>query len=58
MENHIEFGKNYALSGEKTFADVLKKLREDRDLAKTLGINDKLDQAIAVVTAEIGRAHV
>ena len=52
MENHIEFGKNYTLSGENTFADVLKKLREDRDLAKTLGINDKLDQAIAVVVAD------
>lgn len=52
MENHIGFGKNYKLSDEKTFADVLKKLRGDRDLAKTLGIDDKLDQAIAVVVAD------
>ncbi len=38
-----------SLSNEKTFSDLLKMFREDRDLAKKLGINDSLDTAIAVM---------
>ncbi len=36
-------------NGQQTFAEVLKILREDRDLAKKLGVHEKLDGAIAVL---------
>ena len=39
----------YTLNGQQTFAEVLKILREDRDLAKKLGVHEKLDGAIAVL---------
>ncbi|MDK2818887.1 MAG: threonine--tRNA ligase [Spirochaetota bacterium] len=34
---------------QQTFAEVLKTLREDRDLAKKLGVNELLDATIAVL---------
>ncbi len=37
------------LDGQQTFAEVLKTLREDRDLAKKLGVNELLDGTIAVL---------
>lgn len=39
----------YTLSGQSTFTEILKILREDRDLAKKLGVHEKLDGAIAVL---------
>lgn len=42
-----------ALNGEKTFAEILKSLRENRELAKTLGINEQLDTALAVLVDDI-----
>ncbi|MGL4388849.1 MAG: threonine--tRNA ligase [Brevinema sp.] len=40
---------NFPINKQKTFSEVLKSLRDDRDLAKELGVNDQLDHAIAVV---------
>ncbi|MGL4367038.1 MAG: threonine--tRNA ligase [Brevinemataceae bacterium] len=39
----------FSVGVEKTFADILKTLRENRDLAKDLGVNDRLDKAVAVL---------
>ncbi|MGL4394330.1 MAG: threonine--tRNA ligase [Brevinema sp.] len=46
----LKLGKGeFALNGQVTFAEVLKTLRDDRDLAKSLDVNDQLDHAIAVL---------
>lgn len=39
----------FVLNDQKTFSDILKTLRENRDQAKELGINDLLDNVIAVI---------
>lgn len=43
----------FPISHHKTFAEVLKSLRDDRDLAKQLGVNDLLDGTIAVLADDI-----
>ena len=48
--SHVTFPQGeFALNGQQTFADILKSLREDRELAKKLGLNDSLDTTIAVL---------
>ena len=48
--SHVTFPQGeFALNGQQTFADILKSLREDRELAKKLGLNDALDTTIAVL---------
>lgn len=54
--SHIIFPQgNMSLNGEHTFADILKTLRENRDLAKSLGLNDLLDTTIAVLADGVER---
>lgn len=41
------------LNGEKTYAEILKSLRENRELAKSIGVNEQLDTALAILIDDV-----